>query len=334
MKQLLISIALTASALLAGGQALAADCGKVVIGEMNWASGEFLARLDGFILKEGYGCEVEYLTAGTMPQITSMNEKGSPDFASELWANAAAVAIDAAVGEGRLVKLNPAPISGAGEGWFVSAAAAAAYPELKTIDDIIKRPDLFPHPEDPGKGGLHTCPPGWGCQLATANLFRALDMEAKGWKIIETGSGAGLNGSISKAGERNENWIGYHWAPTLLVGKYNLKQVDLNSGFDQAHWDNCISKAVEECANPKRSNWTVSEVVSLAQTDFAKREPAAADYIKARTFGLELLGKYLTYMGDNQASGEDTAIEFLLKEESAWNGWVSASALTRIKAAL
>ncbi|MDC1319721.1 hypothetical protein N8Y93_03400 [Litorivicinus sp.] len=37
MKQLLISIALTASALLAGGQALAADCGKVVIGEMNWA---------------------------------------------------------------------------------------------------------------------------------------------------------------------------------------------------------------------------------------------------------------------------------------------------------
>ena len=25
---------------------VAADCGKVVIGEMNWASGEFLARLD------------------------------------------------------------------------------------------------------------------------------------------------------------------------------------------------------------------------------------------------------------------------------------------------
>ena len=125
-----------------------ADCGKVVVGEMNWASGEFLARLDGLIMKEGYGCEVEYLTAGTMPQITSMNEKGTPDIASEIWANAAAVAIDAAIQENRLVKLNPSPITGAGEGWMMSAAAAAAHPELKTIDDIIARPDLFPHPED------------------------------------------------------------------------------------------------------------------------------------------------------------------------------------------
>ena len=33
---------------------VAADCGKVVIGEMNWASGEFLARLDGLVMKSGY----------------------------------------------------------------------------------------------------------------------------------------------------------------------------------------------------------------------------------------------------------------------------------------
>ena len=246
MKQL-IGAALTAGALLSGAQTFAADCGKVVIGEMNWASGEFLARLDGFIMSEGYQCDVEYLTAGTMPQITSMNEKGTPDIASEMWANAAAVAIDAAVKENRLVKLNPSPITGAGEGWMMSAAAAQAHPELKTIDDIIARPDLFPHPEDPSKGGLHTCPSGWGCQLSTNNLFRAFDMEAKGWKLIDTGSGAGLDGSIAKASERGENWLGYYWAPTTLAGKYNLKLVDFNSGFDQEHWDNCIVKPVEEC---------------------------------------------------------------------------------------
>ena len=57
MKKIL-GLALAASALLMGTNAQAADCGDVVIGEMNWASGEFLARLDGFILKEGYGCDV------------------------------------------------------------------------------------------------------------------------------------------------------------------------------------------------------------------------------------------------------------------------------------
>jgi glycine betaine/proline transport system substrate-binding protein len=263
-----------------------------------------------------------------------MNEKGTPDIASEMWANAAAVAINAAVKENRLVKLNPAPITGAGEGWMMSAAAAEAHPELKTIDDIIARPDLFPHPEDPSKGGLHTCPSGWGCQLSTNNLFRAFDMEAKGWKLIDTGSGAGLDGSIAKASERGENWLGYYWAPTTLAGKYNLKLVDFNSGFDQEHWDNCIVKPVEECDSPKRSTWTVSEVVSLAQVDFTKRALGAATYVKKRTFEADLLNKYLSYMYDNQASGEEAAIEFMLNEEATWSRWVTKEAATRIKKAL
>ena len=119
MKKQILAVSLLAASTgaFAGGHA---PCGDVVIGEMNWASGEFLARVDGFIMGEGYKCNVEYLTAGTMPQITSMTEKGTPDIASELWANAAAVAIDAAVAENRLVKLNPAPITGAGEGCMVS----------------------------------------------------------------------------------------------------------------------------------------------------------------------------------------------------------------------
>ena len=333
MKKQILAVSLLAASTgaFAGGHA---PCGDVVIGEMNWASGEFLARVDGFIMGEGYKCNVEYLTAGTVPQITSMTEKGTPDIASELWANAAAVAIDAAVAENRLVKLNPAPITGAGEGWMVSAAAAKAHPELKTIDDIIARPDLFPHPEDPSKGGLHNCPSGWGCQLATANLFRAFDMEAKGWKLIDTGSGAGLDGSIAKASERNENWLGYYWAPTTLAGKYDLKLVDFNSGFDQEHWDNCIVKPTEECDSPKRSTWTVSEVVSLAQVDFTERAPAVAEYVKARTFDADLLNKYLTYMADNQASGEEAAEEFILNEEATWSKWVSEDAAAAIKKAL
>jgi glycine betaine/proline transport system substrate-binding protein len=261
-----------------------------------------------------------------MPQITSMTEKGTPDIASELWANAAAVAIDAAIAEKRLTKLNPSPISGAGEGWMMSAAAAAAHPELKTIDDIIARPDLFPHPEDPSKGGLHTCPPGWGCQLATANLFRAFDMEAKGWKLVETGSGAGLDGSIAKAGERGQAWFGYYWAPTTMIGKYELQPVDFASDFDAENWNNCIVLPVEDCKSPQRSRWTVSEVVSLAQQSFVKDEPAAAAYVKARTLTVPELGKYLKYMDANQAPGDDAAIEFLLNEEAVWTKWVSADA--------
>ncbi len=332
MKQL-IGAALTAGALLSGAQTFAADCGKVVIGEMNWASGEFLARLDGFILSEGYGCDVEYLTAGTVPQITSMNEKGVPHFASELWANASKTLIDAAEAEGRLTRLNTKPIDGAGEGWWIDPKTMEKH-GLKTVDDVLARPDLFPHPEDPSKGGFHTCPAGWGCELANANLFRAFDMESKGWKFVQPGSGAGLDGSIAKAGERGQAWFGYYWAPTTMIGKYELQPVDFASDFDAENWNNCIVLPVEDCKSPQRSRWTVSEVVSLAQQSFVKDKPAAAAYVKARSLTVPELGKYLKYMDANQAPGDDAAIEFLLNEEAVWTKWVSADAAAKIKKAL
>jgi glycine betaine/proline transport system substrate-binding protein len=93
-------------------------------------------------------------------------------------------------------------------------------------------------------------------------------------------------------------------------------------------------KPVEECDSPKRSTWTVSEVVSLAQVDFTSRAPEAAAYVANRTFDADLLNKYLSYMHDNQASGEEAAIEFLLNEESTWSTWVSKDVAALIKKSL
>ena len=36
-----------------------ADCGRVTIADMNWASAELAAYVDKFILEKGYGCKVE-----------------------------------------------------------------------------------------------------------------------------------------------------------------------------------------------------------------------------------------------------------------------------------
>jgi ABC-type proline/glycine betaine transport systems, periplasmic components len=53
-----------------------------------------------------------------------------------------------------------------------------------------------------------------------------------------------------------------------------------------------------------------------------------------RVLDLPLIGRYLSYMDDNQASGEDAAIEFLLNEEPIWTQWVTPEAAERIKDAL
>ena len=40
----------------------------------------------------------------------------------------------------------------------------------------------------------------------------------------------------------------------------------------------------------------------------------------------------LVYMADQQATGEDAAVEFLLKHENVWSAWVSADAKKKVKA--
>jgi len=210
------------------------------------------------------------------------------------------------------------------------------HPELKTVQDILKRPDLFPHPEDPSKGGFHTCPSGWGCQLANANLFRAFEMEKKGWRLVDPGSAAGLDASIAKASDRKENWFGYYWSPTSIVGKYSLNMMDFGIPFaGKDNWDNCIVKSEQDCSDPKPSAWTKSEVNTVISDDFKKRAGSeVSDYFGKRIFPGPIMNATLSFMADQQATGEDAAIEFLTKHENIWTNWVSSDAAKKIKAGL
>ena len=106
-----------------------AACGKISIAEMNWASAELMANVDKIILEKGYGCEVELVSGATMPTFTSMNEKGSPDVAPELWANAVAIPLKKAVDENRLIVANKSPITGLGEGWWLPPHTMKKHPE-------------------------------------------------------------------------------------------------------------------------------------------------------------------------------------------------------------
>ncbi|WP_205661411.1 ABC transporter substrate-binding protein [Paramylibacter kogurei] len=326
--------ATVAGAMMLSGAAYA-ECGSVQIAEMNWASAEFMANVDAFILENGYGCDVELVPGATTTTFASMDEKGEPDVASELWVNAVREPLAVAMEEGRLHSLLKGPITDLGEGWWVTPAFKEKHPELDTVLKILEHPELFPDSEDPSKGALVGCPAGWGCQLANANMFRAFDMEAKGWKLVDPGSGAGLDGSMAKAAERGENWFGYYWSPTALVGKYDMQPVDFGVPFAGAeNWDGCIVKAEQDCADPKPSSWTHSEVHTVVTDEFKKQGGIAVDYLSTRIFPGATMNAMLVYMADEQATGEDAAIEFLLTQGDLWKAWVSEDAAAKIEAAL
>lgn len=312
----------------------AKDCGDVTIAEMNWPSAEFIANLDKIILQEAYGCKVQLIPGATVTTFASMEFKGIPDIAPELWTNGVVERLNIAV-KNRTIEVGPKLIEGASEGWFISESMRKKYPELKTVDDVLARPELFPNKENPSRGAFYGCPSGWGCQITNTNLMKkgAYDAEGHGFDQIDPGSGAALAAAIAKSYERDEPWFGYYWQPTAVLYKYPMYKLDWGVPHDKKNWDECISKS-PDCASPKKNGWAVSQVYTLMTARFARKNPALMEYLTRRTYGLDTVGGVLAYMAENQANGEDAAFYFLKNYEHIWSKWLPLARVGKVKQAL
>ncbi len=333
MKELFASTCLAAAMLTFGSSAQAADCGDVTIASMNWQSAEVLASLDKFILNEGYGCNAEIIQGDTVPTITSMTEKGQPDIAPEGWVDLLSDVVNAGVKNGKLVVASTVLTDGAVQGWWMPKYLADAHPDIKTIDDVLKHPELFPDPEDKSKGAIYNGPQGWGGTVVTSQLYKAYGGNAANFTLVDTGSAAGLDGSIAKAYERKEGWVGYYWAPTALLGKYAMIKVEYGVPYAAAEWKRC--NTVADCPDPKKNAWPKDTVQTLVTKSFSER--AGADvmgYLNKRAWSNATVNKLMAWMTDNQASGDDGAKHFLEENEAMWKEWVSPAAAKNIKAAL
>ncbi|QUJ66362.1 ABC transporter substrate-binding protein [Photobacterium sp. GJ3] len=308
------------------------DCGHVTIADMNWNSATFIAHVDQFILQQGYGCDAELVPGDSIPTTTSMIEKSEPDIAPEMWSNTMREALDIGVNEGRLRYAGVTLSDGGEEGFWVPAYLVKQYPELKTLAGIRAKAKLFRHPEDPDRAAMMGCPAGWTCQITTEHLFDALKLADSGFELLDPGSGAGLAASIAKAYERKEPWFGYYWAPTAILGKYEMVKVDFGTGVDVAHYQSCITQA--DCLNPKPTMYPPSPVDTVVTEKFAQRAPQALAYLSKRSFTNPQMNRMLAWMEENQADGEIAADYFFREHPKLWTQWVSPEAEKRLMEAL
>lgn len=315
-------------ALAATTTAHANECGSVTIADMNWNSASVIANLDRFILEHGYGCDSELVPGDTMPTATSMVEKGQPDIAPEMWTNAVPDLIEAGVEEGRIAYVGESLSDGGEEAFWVPAYMVEQYPELSTIEGVKKHAKLFRHPENPSLSAFYGCPAGWGCQISSSNLFEALELEQAGFELIDPGSAAGQSGIIAKAYEREEGWFGYYWAPTAILGKYEMVKVDFGTGVDEQAFLDCISN--EDCAEPTVSMYPASPVKTYVVTDFSTQNPMVMEYLAKRSFTNAQMNSLLAWMEDEQADSEDAMYHVLENYPSIWKAWLPEAVAQKV----
>ena len=270
------------SAIASAGLFTATKADDIKIAELNWQSGSMIANIDAYILTHGYGHDTEIIPGGIDATIQSMMATGSPHIVGEMWTSSLGDGAHAALNDGSLILAGDGVIGGAGEGWFIPNYVAEEH-GINTIEDVLARPDLFPHPEDSSKGGIVICPEGWSCKGSNENLFEAFDMEAKGWKVIDPGSGTGLNAYWEGSVVRGQTAFGYYWTPTVFVGRLNLVgPLPSEVGFaGDDNWTNCIALRVDVCVDPQATQWPTSKTGTIITPGLDK---AVVDYVSARSF--------------------------------------------------
>ena len=157
-------------------------------------------------------------------------------------------------------------------------------------------------------------------------------MDALGWNLIDPGSAAGLDGSIAKHSEQGEHWFGYYWNPTSIIGKYDMRAIDMGSWAGADNWDGCVALGNAGC---EASSWTASRVNTLLSDNMYYNGPTGAmAYFEARTYPGTVMNAMLVWMEDTGGTGADAATEFLSSQGDTWKAWVSADVAASVEASL
>ncbi len=333
MRKLLASTCLVAGVMALSHSASAAECGTVSLALHNVQSAEVLTYVDKFILENGFGCSTETIPGDTVPSTTSMVEKSQPDISSETWVDLIPEIVPPGLKEGKIVEGSKALPDGGVQGWWIPKYLADAHPDIKTVDDALKHPDLFPDPEDSSKGVIFNGAQGWGATVVTAQLFKAYAAADKGFNLMDPGSAAGLDGAIAKAYERKQGFITYYWAPTALLGKYQMVMLTPTAEQNPDEWKRCITNLA--CPDPKVAAWPIDNVYTVLTKKFADRAPKEImDYFNNRGWSNETVGKLMAWETDNQATGEEGSKHFLKEYKDVWTKWVSEDVAKKVEAAL
>ncbi|TKZ17192.1 ABC transporter substrate-binding protein [Shimia litoralis] len=321
MSKILKTVAgIATGAMLTTAGAASAECGKVSITEMNWASSQIITEVSKFLMEQGYGCTVEKVPSATTTSVASLAENGEPDIVTELWLNSTGDVYAKLEADGKVERMAEVFNPGGVEGWWIPTYLAEAHPELTTIEGVMANPDLV-------GGRFNNCPDGWGCRIVNDNIITALNLRGS-MDVFDHGSGETLGTSIASAYENKEPWFGYYWAPTAVLGKYPMTQVKIADVDPAIHSRN----NEKDSANPGVSDFPPAPVLTVATTDLAAREPDVAALMRNVSFEINLLNSVLAWQDNNSASAEEAAVYFLTNHSDVWSQWVNDDAKAKLAA--
>ncbi|MBS5387480.1 MAG: ABC transporter permease subunit [Clostridiales bacterium] len=186
------------------------------------------------------------------------------------------------------------------QGLYIPRYVADKYPDLKTVQDLEKYPELFPDPEDTSKGIIYGGIPGWEATEIMQKKIDAYGLDQY-YNYLVPGSNAALDSTITSAWDKEEPFVAYYWEPTWLMGKYDLVLLE-DSPYDPNTYHDGIGA------------YPAVTVTVAASNEFAKSNPEFCEFLSNYHTGSELISEGLAYMQKNDPDDHEAAAKYLLKQ--------------------
>lgn len=300
----------------------------IVFADAGWDSIRVHNSIAQTIIEEGYGYDTDVTAGSTAATIQGLRD-GDINAYMEVWTDNVKEIYDDAIDAGDIEKVS-VNFDDNDQGLYVPTYVIEGDPErdiepmapdLKTVEDLKKYPDVFEDPEDPGRGRILNGPSGWALAEDIDEKFETYGLDET-MNNFSPGSDSAAVADLVSAYEAGEAWVGYYWSPTAVTAKYDLTLLE-EPPFDLDQWN-----------EDKSTAFPPNDVVVAVNEDLPEQAPEVVDFLKNYETSNDLTEEALNYMEDNDASPDEAAVWWMKEHEDLWTEWVPDDIAEKVKDAL
>ncbi len=305
-KTLKVSL-LAAVSTFAMQSAASADSIKIAVNE--WTGQHISAHFAGQLF-EKLGHDVEYVTAGAVPQFAALAE-GSIHFQPEAWTNNVGDIYPKAVESGDIVVVGGLGLEPR-EGWIYPPYMEEQCPGLPAYEALYDCAQAFAAADTFPDGRLITYPADWGTR--SSDLVKAIGVPLK---PIPGGSEGAMLAELKSAVAAEQPILMMMWAPHWVHADIKMNWVE---------WDTAEG-ACDEGSQSRGSacGFAQASIEKVVSKDFGTAFPDALKLVEQMSITNDIQNGLILEVDQNSRDVAEVVAEWIDANPATWEPWVAAS---------
>lgn len=300
----------------------------IVFADAGWDSIRVHNTIAQKIVEEGYGYETDVIAGSTATTFQGLKEADINVY-MEAWTDNIKDVYEEAIESGDVIELS-VNFDDNTQGLYVpryvvegdeERGIEAMAPDLRTVEDLKKYPEIFEDPEDTSKGRIINGPSGWEVNDYINRKFDTYELDEE-FNNFSPGSDSAIVASLVDAYNKGEGWVGYYWSPTSVTAQYDLILLE-EEPYDEAEW--------EETAG---TEFPPNDVTIAVHKDLPEQAEDVVSFLENYETSSELTEAALLYMIEEDVDHIEAGLWWLEEYEDVWTEWVPEDIAEKVKESL